>query len=663
MFRKITLFCVFLALLALVFNAYVRVFETGLGCPDWPTCYGQLSITDSAEFKARAEQLFPGSRADVNKAWKDLLSRYANAGVAVLVFVLAVLAWCQKYHRMAAVSATLVLLLLIGVQWLLSGLTAKLQLMPIMLSARELTGFIILWLLYWLYLRANPAFQPIQETRGPLALSLLAGFILLLQVFSGLWVSANHAGLACSGFPQCNGQWWPQANYQAALNLLQGWVTGYQGVLSYDAQVAAVWLHRVGGLISFVTLTLLMLSATSGKMPKAMRTAGLVLSFQLFIQIGLGVLGVVLATPLWLVVAHTLVAALLMLPVITIGFCCRHGTVEEARTGAALAPVAEPAQSIEIATEYVEAEPETLYRRLQSQLQRTRSGLGGILATLPLGPKAIDDDLLEAIEARLLMADMGIDATTAIIKRLTENLERHQLNDADTLEAALKQELLTILKPCNQALHIPEQDRPFVILVVGVNGAGKTTTIGKMAKRFQAQGHSVMLAAGDTFRAAAVEQLQTWGERNHIHVVAQHTGADSASVIYDGVQSAKAKAVDVLIADTAGRLHTKSHLMEELKKIKRIISKLDDTAPHEVLLVLDAGTGQNALSQAKIFNETMALTGMALTKLDGTAKGGVIFALAKQFGVPIRFIGIGEGIDDLQEFDAQNFVDALFARD
>jgi fused signal recognition particle receptor len=212
-------------------------------------------------------------------------------------------------------------------------------------------------------------------------------------------------------------------------------------------------------------------------------------------------------------------------------------------------------------------------------------------------------------------------------------------------------------------LQIPKQDSPFVILVVGVNGAGKTTTIGKLAKKLQNQGLSVMLAAGDTFRAAAVEQLQVWGQRNDVHVVAQHTGADSASVIFDGLQSAKAKGIDVLIADTAGRLHTKSNLMEELKKIKRIMSKLDETAPHEVLLVLDAGTGQNALSQAKLFNDAVSLTGLALTKLDGTAKGGIIFALAKQLGVPIRYIGVGEGIDDLQEFNAQNFVDALFIKD
>ncbi|NOU14173.1 MAG: signal recognition particle-docking protein FtsY, partial [Methylococcaceae bacterium] len=278
----------------------------------------------------------------------------------------------------------------------------------------------------------------------------------------------------------------------------------------------------------------------------------------------------------------------------------------------------------------------------------------------PLGQKGINEDLLEEIEASLLMADIGVDATAAIIARLSESIEQYQMNDSEALSAVLKQELLAMLRPSSLPLQIPKQDGPFVILVVGVNGAGKTTTIGKLAKRLQTQGHTVMLAAGDTFRAAAVEQLQTWGERNNIPVVAQHTGADSASVIYDALQSAQAKGIDVLIADTAGRLHTKSHLMDELKKVKRIMSKLDENAPHEVLLVLDAGTGQNALSQAKLFNETVELTGIALTKLDGTAKGGVIFALARQFGIPIRYIGIGEGIDDLQDFDADVFVNALF---
>jgi fused signal recognition particle receptor len=410
-----------------------------------------------------------------------------------------------------------------------------------------------------------------------------------------------------------------------------------------------------------------MFSATATNSLKSVRTAGLWLGVLLFVQIGLAIIGVKLSMPLWAIVAHHAVAALLMLPLIAISFYSRYGGVsiqppvievkapqELVETGAVAAPVEEI---------YVEPAPESLYLRLKSQLKRTRSGLSGMLASLPIGQKEINDDLLEAIEASLIMADVGVDATTEIIRHLTQSVERHQLNDGLALSTALKQELLSILKPCNIPLQIPEQDTPFVILVVGVNGAGKTTTIGKLAKRLQAQGHSVMLAAGDTFRAAAVEQLQVWGVRNNIHVVAQHTGADSASVIYDGLQSAQAKGIDVLIADTAGRLHTKSNLMDELKKVKRIMGKLDPTAPHEVLLVLDAGTGQNALSQAKLFNEAVALTGLVLTKLDGTAKGGVIFALAKHTGIPIRFIGIGEGIDDLQDFDAELFVDALFVKD
>ncbi|MFZ2169124.1 MAG: signal recognition particle-docking protein FtsY, partial [Methylococcaceae bacterium] len=446
---------------------------------------------------------------------------------------------------------------------------------------------------------------------------------------------------------------------------------GYTGVVSFDAQIAANWLHRVGALVSFVLLSLLMFVATATNSLKPVRTAGLWLGVLLFVQIGLGIIGVNLGMPLWAAIAHHAVAAILMLPLIAISFYGRYGGVpvqapvievkppqEIVETGAVSAPVEALIEEI-----YVEPAPESLYTRLKSQLKRTRSGLSGILSSLPIGQKEINDDLLEEIEASLIMADVGIDATTEIIRHLTQSVESHQLNDGLALSAALKQELLSILEPCSKPLQIPKQGKPFVILVVGVNGAGKTTTIGKLAKRLQAQGHSVMLAAGDTFRAAAVEQLQVWGARNNIPVVAQHTGADSASVIYDGVQSAQAKGIDVLIADTAGRLHTKSNLMDELKKVKRIIGKLDETAPHEVLLVLDAGTGQNALSQAKLFNETVALTGLVLTKLDGTAKGGVIFALAKHTGIPIRYIGIGEGIDDLQDFNAELFVDALFVKD
>jgi len=308
-----------------------------------------------------------------------------------------------------------------------------------------------------------------------------------------------------------------------------------------------------------------------------------------------------------------------------------------------------------------EASKAGFFARLKQGLSKTSASLGEGMASLFLGRKAIDDDLLEEIETRLLTADVGVEATSVIIQSLTQKVARKQLTDSDALYKSLQGELTAMLKPVEQPLVIASQHRPFVILVVGVNGAGKTTTIGKLAKKLQLEGKKVMLAAGDTFRAAAVEQLQVWGERNQIPVIAQHTGADSASVIFDAVQAAKARGIDVLIADTAGRLHTKDNLMEELKKVRRVIGKLDADAPHEVLLVLDAGTGQNAINQARQFNQTVTLTGLALTKLDGTAKGGVIFALAKQFGLPIRYIGVGEGIDDLRTFEAEPFVQALFA--
>jgi fused signal recognition particle receptor len=317
-------------------------------------------------------------------------------------------------------------------------------------------------------------------------------------------------------------------------------------------------------------------------------------------------------------------------------------------------PVAVPA----VPTEEAKA---GFFARLKQGLAKTSASLGEGMASLFLGRKVIDDELLEEIETRLLTADVGVEATSVIVQSLTQKVARKQLADADALYKSLQEELAALLRPVEQPLVIKSAQKPFVILVVGVNGAGKTTTIGKLAKKLQGEGKKVMLAAGDTFRAAAVEQLQVWGERNRIPVIAQHTGADSASVIFDAVQAAKARGIDVLIADTAGRLHTKDNLMEELKKVRRVIGKLDADAPHEVLLVLDAGTGQNAINQAKQFNQTVTLTGLALTKLDGTAKGGVIFALAKQFGLPIRYIGVGEGIDDLRTFEAEPFVRALFA--
>lgn len=301
-----------------------------------------------------------------------------------------------------------------------------------------------------------------------------------------------------------------------------------------------------------------------------------------------------------------------------------------------------------------------LFSRLVKGLMRTRESIGAGFMALFRGKK-LDDDLFDELETQLLTADLGVETTQRIMQSLTKQAKLHQLKDAEALYDLLKQEMAAILQPVSQPLQIDSSKTPYVILMVGVNGVGKTTTIGKLAKLFQAQGKSVMLAAGDTFRAAAVEQLQVWGQRNHIPVIAQHTGADSASVIFDAIQAAKSRGVDILIADTAGRLQNKNHLMEELKKIVRVMKKHDESAPHEVMLTLDASTGQNAISQAKLFGEAVGVNGITLTKLDGTAKGGVIFAIANQFNIPIRYIGVGEAIEDLRQFEANDFIEALFS--
>jgi fused signal recognition particle receptor len=666
MFRKITLSAVLLAFIVVVLGATLRL--------------------SGVEILSADKDLYENLLAEPHF--------YPAVGLAVLVLVLNFLAWREQHCRLTAISISLNLLILLGLQGYIGIAIVLNEQLPVLAAGHLLLGMITLWSLFWLYLRANPLI--VRQQSGS---SLLAGFAILLlfvQISLGAWVSDNHAGLACadfSDFLSCTEQL-TITDYINAFNP--------DGVSTLPAQIALIGSHLILAIVSFLVLLIVVIRAKSNQQSK-IRWSGLILGVLLLIELGLGIV----SSQLWssgfiafgdeldslqviidikqlynvLAIAHHAVAALMMLTLITIFFYSRYGFVSipepETKT---VTPVSEekpkpvedhPKTIIDeqptfvekpIEAHYVEPEPESLYARLKAQLQRTRSGLSGILANLPIG-KGQSDDLLEEIEANLLMADLGVDATTAIINRLTQRLEKHQLTDSETLLATLKQELLSILKPCSQPLQIPKQDKPFVILVVGVNGAGKTTTIGKLANRLQAQGHSVMLAAGDTFRAAAVEQLQVWGERNHIPVVAQHTGADSASVIYDAVQSAQAKSIDVLIADTAGRLQTKSNLMDELKKIKRIMGKLDESAPHEVLLVLDAGTGQNALSQAKLFNEAVTLTGLVLTKLDGTAKGGVIFALAKHSCIPIRFIGIGEGIDDLQDFNAELFVDALFVKD
>ena len=333
---------------------------------------------------------------------------------------------------------------------------------------------------------------------------------------------------------------------------------------------------------------------------------------------------------------------------------------EAAEEAVIVVPVEEQAEE-EIVQEQEKPTKEGFFARLKRSLLKTKENLGSGFISLFRGKK-IDDDLFEELEEQLLIADVGVETTRKIIANLTEGANRKQLRDAEALYGLLKDEMGEILAKVDEPLNI-EGKMPFVILMVGVNGVGKTTTIGKLARQFEQQGKSVMLAAGDTFRAAAVEQLQVWGQRNNIPVIAQHTGADSASVIFDAIQAANSRNVDVLIADTAGRLQNKSHLMEELKKIVRVMKKLDEDAPHEIMLTIDASTGQNAISQAKLFNEAVGLTGITLTKLDGTAKGGVIFSVADQFGIPIRYIGVGERIEDLRPFKADDFIEALFARE
>ncbi|WP_218997697.1 signal recognition particle-docking protein FtsY [Shewanella algae] len=337
---------------------------------------------------------------------------------------------------------------------------------------------------------------------------------------------------------------------------------------------------------------------------------------------------------------------------------------EQAEAERLAAEKAQAEQAAEEAQPEPQAKPvkEGFFARLKRGLMRTSENIGSGFIGLFRGKK-IDDDLFEELEEQLLIADVGVETTSRLISSLTDHASRKQLKDAEALYELLQQEMLATLEPVSAPLVPDNAAGPFVILMVGVNGVGKTTTIGKLAKQYQREGKSVMLAAGDTFRAAAVEQLQVWGQRNDIPVIAQHTGADSASVLFDALQAAKARNIDVLIADTAGRLQNKSHLMEELKKVVRVMKKLDPDAPHEVMLTLDACTGQNAISQAQLFQEAVGVTGISISKLDGTAKGGVIFAIADKFGIPIRYIGVGEQIDDLRTFNAKDFIEALFSQE
>ena len=662
MYRSLAFLTLLLAFCVVVAGSYVRVSDAGLGCPDWPGCYGELIVPHEHP---------QGQALDAAKAWKEMGHRYLAASLGALVLLLAGASFWARAR--GVVAAAWGALLLVGLQIPLGMWTVQTHVLPVAVTGHLLLGYLTLLCLQWLYLATGEEIAPGGDTRGLRWLGRFAMSLLFVQLLLGGWVSSNYAALSCPDFPTCKGSYWPEADWREAFRFWRYFEPGYDGSLLPPAALVAVhYAHRLFAVLAFLVLSLYATLLTSNPRVPRLSKAGLWLSFLLLVQIALGVAAVLLRLPLAVTVAHAAVSALLLL---NLGYLqYRLHPVERVAApgiapeeiGRPPIPTAEvlpeaPAVPVPAAREAapVRPAPENLYARLKSQLGKTRGGLTGFLSLL--GKKTIDRDLLEDIEAQLLMADIGVQATTDIVAHLTENLERHELGDVEALRAKLRDYLYGLLQPVSAPLVIPPECRPFVLLVVGVNGVGKTTTIGKLARRFQDQGLSVMLAAGDTFRAAAVEQLQAWGERNQVSVIAQHTGADSASVIYDAVQSAQARGIDVLIADTAGRLHTKSNLMEELGKIKRIMVRLDPGAPHEILLVLDAGTGQNAISQARQFNDAVGLTGLALTKLDGTAKGGVIFALARQFGIPVRYIGIGEGIEDLQDFDAEKFVDALFA--
>ncbi|TSA41426.1 MAG: signal recognition particle-docking protein FtsY [Methylococcaceae bacterium] len=516
------------------------------------------------------------------------------------------------------------------------------------------------WLLIGVFFHLHSAaytkqVQPISK----LFLAHTIKLLVFIQMASGTITHVTQTSLSCDQLLKCNIDWLFFSSNDNNFNAVISWLTHNTTDHLIPTQTLLTSTHLSFALLNTLVICGFSLWALLQPLPAIKKAGGLIICFYA-LAFTSGISTILLNLPTEFYVLHEAFAVLLMLPLIAIDFYSLYN----------FTPYSIPSSqdtihdaTITVASdEHSSTEPETLLLRLKTQLQRSRVGLTDLFSNLTSTSPDTDDFLAE-LEANLIMADLGISVTARIIARLKTQLSKQQLTDPIALKLAVQQELLAILTPYNLPLVIPKQAQPFVILVVGVNGAGKTTTIGKLAKKLQLQGRSVMLAAGDTFRAAAVEQLQMWGERNEIQVVAQHTGADSASVIYDAVQSAQAKGIEVLIADTAGRLHTKANLMDELTKIKRIIGKLDEHAPHEVLLVLDGGIGQNALSQAKLFNEAVSLSGLVITKLDGTAKGGVIFALAEQTKIPIRFIGIGEGIDDLQNFNAEDFVDALFVNE
>ncbi len=442
MYRKITLLAAILALAVIIFGSYVRLTGAELGCPDWPGCYGKAFIVNDVEFQNHVASNFPEHPLNIVNAWKKLSYRYLDGILGVLIICLAAFAWTQKNNRLACVSSSFALLISLGAHVFMELGVIEMKSMPVMLLGYDLLSMLIFGQLYWFYLRLNPKLD-LSQTASFNSLRLFSAFallLLLLQIVLGLWVSINNAGLACSGFPKCNNSWLPEVDYLSALNVFSGLQTGYNGTLSFDGQVAADWAHRVSALIGFVVMTLLMLSATSEHQPKAVRKSGLLLSLLVLIEVMLGIFSVKLELPLWTVVLHNAFAVVLMMPLIAISFYSKYNLIDEQEVEPVadiaveeLSPQAVVADAAVVEEAYVEPSAESLYLRLKTQLSKTRHGLGSVL----LGQKTIDEDLLEHIESSLLMADIGIDATTEIIDRLTDSLERHQLNDQKLRTSAL----------------------------------------------------------------------------------------------------------------------------------------------------------------------------------------------------------------------------------
>lgn len=601
----------------------LQMADAGLGCPLGVDCAGDLSAQRSL-----MKEVVPG------------LSLARHVGTFVLLGLSLLLALLRVFipQRQDGIWPSLLIALI------LISLSLAFQLQAVALPVLGVLDDWSNWLLIALF--SGALVRPFEGAEAPskglrnTARLLIA--LLLMTVYLGVWVRVSGAGLACPDFPTCGGVKIPEASTFTALPELFKLQPDARQLLKPEVQVMLLWLHRLLGLMLLAVsgaLGLVLMGRPSGSV---LSRTGVWIQGLVFFQVAVALLLGPAQLPVILGVIHTGLAMLLLLKLNQILWRSPPGSPEEA---ALPEPKTRPLAPAPRAPE-----------RLGDRIGRTRGGLVGLFR----GRQTLARSDLETLEAQLLMADLGVKLTSLLIDQLSQQLDERTLKDAEEIKAALRQRLAEVIEPVSQPLRIPDEVRPFVILVVGVNGVGKTTTIGKLASRFQREGLKVMLAAGDTFRAAAVEQLQAWGERHDVPVVAQHTGADSASVIFDALEAAKARNIDVLIADTAGRLHTKSNLMEELSKIKRIMARIDPEAPHETLLVLDAGTGQNAINQAREFHQAVGLTGLALTKLDGTAKGGVLFALAREFSVPIRFIGVGESAEDLRDFNAKEFIEALF---